>query len=367
MPTTYAATAVKKFLDANGLAYFAQKLNNYPTNDVIAAVINGVQDALDEKVSIDSVGSVNGVASLGSDGKIPSSQLPSGITDTTYTLTQNSLDGHIITLTPSVGTATTITIPDNNTTYSAATQSIDGLMSSEDKTKLDGIAENATANQGTITGITMNGSSKGTSGVVDLGTVITSHQDISGKLDSSLKGSANGLAELDEYGKVPASQLPSYVDDVLEFASKSNFPLTGVSGIIYVDISTNLTYRWGGSDYVEISPSLALGTTSSTAYRGDYGNAAYIHATDNNKISQAKNADLYLFSVTAEGHVGSVSKVTKNDITNLGIPGSDTTYIFDGTYDSSTNKAATVSTVTSAVDNIYEDVATAAEIAALFS
>ena len=226
MPTTYAATAVKKFLDANGLAYFAQKLNNYPTNDVIAAVINGVQDALDEKVSIDSVGSVNGVASLGSDGKIPSSQLPSGITDTTYTLTQNSLDGHIITLTPSVGTATTITIPDNNTTYSAATQSIDGLMSSEDKTKLDGIAENATANQGTITGITMNGSSKGTSGVVDLGTVITSHQDISGKLDSSLKGSANGLAELDEYGKVPASQLPSYVDDVLEFASKSNFPLT---------------------------------------------------------------------------------------------------------------------------------------------
>ena len=66
---------------------------------------------------------------------------------------------------------------------SVATTTADGLMSSTDKTKLNGIAEGATANVGTITGITMNGSSKGTSGVVDLGTVITAHQDISGKAD----------------------------------------------------------------------------------------------------------------------------------------------------------------------------------------
>lgn len=67
----------------------------------------------------------------------------------------------------------------------AATQSADGLMSAADKTKLDGVATGATANVGTITGITMNGASKGTSGVVDLGTVITAHQDISGKADKS--------------------------------------------------------------------------------------------------------------------------------------------------------------------------------------
>lgn len=79
-------------------------------------------------------------------------------------------------------------------------------------------------------------------------------------------------------GLVPASQLPSYVDDVLEFANFAAFPVTGDSGKIYVALDTNLTYRWGGSSYVEISPSLALGETSSTAYRGDRGKIAYDHS-----------------------------------------------------------------------------------------
>ena len=92
-----------------------------------------------------------------------------------------------------------------------------------------------------------------------------------GAISTSAKGAASGVAELDANGLVPSSQLPSYVDDVLEYNAKSSFPTTGETGKIYVDTSTNLTYRWGGSDYVEISPSLALGTTSSTAFRGDYG------------------------------------------------------------------------------------------------
>ena len=75
-------------------------------------------------------------------------------------------------------------------------------------------------------------------------------------------------------GKVPASQLPSYVDDVLEFAAVSSFPATGETGKIYVAKDTNLTYRWGGTYYVEISPSLALGETATTAYPGDKGAAA---------------------------------------------------------------------------------------------
>jgi len=90
-------------------------------------------------------------------------------------------------------------------TLGDATTSTHGLMSASDKSKLNSIAEGATANIGTITGIKMNGASKGTSGVVDLGTVITAHQDISGKLNTSLKGAANGLAELDANGKVPSS------------------------------------------------------------------------------------------------------------------------------------------------------------------
>lgn len=98
------------------------------------------------------------------------------------------------------------------------------------------------------------------------------------KMDSTLKGAVNGVAELDESGKVPSSQLPSYVDDVLEFDSQSAFPGTGESGKIYVAKDTNKTYRWSGSSYVEISASLALGETSSTAYPGDKGKTAYEHS-----------------------------------------------------------------------------------------
>ena len=86
-------------------------------------------------------------------------------------------------------------------------------------------------------------------------------------------GVANGVATLDSDGKVPASQLPSYVDDVLEYDNKAVFPATGESDKIYVAKDTNLTYRWSGSAYVEISVSLALGETSSTAYAGDKGKA----------------------------------------------------------------------------------------------
>lgn len=89
----------------------------------------------------------------------------------------------------------------------------------------------------------------------------------------STKGQPGGLAELDSIGKVPAAQLPSYVDDVLEFSTKAQFPQTGETGKIYVAKDTNLTYRWTGTQYLEISQSLALGETPSTAYPGDKGKA----------------------------------------------------------------------------------------------
>lgn len=89
----------------------------------------------------------------------------------------------------------------------------------------------------------------------------------------STKGQPGGLAELDSTGKVPAAQLPSYVDDVLEFSTKAQFPQIGETGKIYVSKDTNLTYRWTGTQYLEISQSLALGETPSTAYPGDKGKA----------------------------------------------------------------------------------------------
>lgn len=87
------------------------------------------------------------------------------------------------------------------------------------------------------------------------------------------KGAPNGLASLNESGIIPSAQLPSYVDDVIEVDTFSNLPGTGESGKIYIVQDTNLTYRWSGTDYVEISKSLALGETSSTAYSGDKGKA----------------------------------------------------------------------------------------------
>lgn len=119
-----------------------------------------------------------------------------------------------------------------------------------------------------------------------------------------------------ENGKIPQSQLPSYVDDVLEFANRSAFPISGESGKIYVALDTNLTYRWSGSEYVEISQSLALGETDSTAYRGDRGKIAYDHAIA--KGSQFASG-LYKIETNSEGHVTAAIAVQKSDLTGLGV------------------------------------------------
>ena len=131
------------------------------------------------------------------------------------------------------------------------------------------------------------------------------------KLNNSQKGVANGLAELDASGKVPASQLPSFVDDVVESANIGAFPLTGETGKIYVALDTNLTYRWSGTAYVEISQSLAIGETSSTAFQGDKGKIAYDHAMAK---GSAYGAGLYVIITNAEGHVTSARLATKEDI-----------------------------------------------------
>ena len=95
--------------------------------------------------------------------------------------------------------------------------------------------------------------------------------DLNSYMLSSKIGSANGVAPLGSDGLISSSYLPSYVDDVLEYSAFVNLPTIGEAGKIYVVTSTNLTYRWSGTSYVEISASLALGETSSTAYAGAKG------------------------------------------------------------------------------------------------
>lgn len=84
-------------------------------------------------------------------------------------------------------------------------------------------------------------------------------------------GAASGIAPLGPDGRIPSSNLPSYVDDVLEYDSIEEFPSEGEEGKIYVAKDTNLTYRWSGTQYIEISPSLGLGETAQTAYPGNKG------------------------------------------------------------------------------------------------
>ena len=125
------------------------------------------------------------------------------------------------------------------------------------------------------------------------------------------KGKANGLASLDGSGKVPSTQLPSYVDDVLEFTQLDQLPKPGESGKIYVVTSTNLQYRWSGSDYVEISKSLALGETSSTAYPGDKGKATtdVVNSLSDNLVNDVlvSQSDKNSVSLT-------IKSITKNPV-----------------------------------------------------
>ena len=146
--------------------------------------------------------------------------------------------------------------------------------------------------------------------------------------DSQVKrsemGKASGVATLDSNGKVPTSQLPSYVDDVIEgtyvsstsFKNTSGTVITGETGKIYVDTTTNKTYRWSGSAYVEISASLALGETNSTAYAGDKG------ATNASNITKIINGTTTVGKATQATKVGvdTIGGTTTPIYLDAGIP-----------------------------------------------
>lgn len=124
--------------------------------------------------------------------------------------------------------------------------------------------------------------------------------ETSGFMSAADKIKIDKAATLDESGRVPAEQLPSYVDDVLEFGGFSVLPSVGETGKIYITTDTNKTYRWSGSRYVEISTSLALGETFETAYRGDRGKIAYDHSQAQGNPHNTTKADIGLDNVANE-------------------------------------------------------------------
>ena len=149
-------------------------------------------------------------------------------------------------------------------------------------------------------------------GITDAYTKTESDGKYATKTDSDKKYQPKGsYATLGSDGKVPSSQLPSYVDDVIEgYYSNGNFysdsaktkKINGEGGKIYTDLTTNKTYRWGGTAWVEISASLAIGETTGTAYDGAKG---------------AKNASDISLLKTDVSTLKTDNTQNKKDITNL--------------------------------------------------
>lgn len=156
---------------------------------------------------------------------------------------------------------------------------VDSVLNSSSTNPVQNKAVNAALNGKVPTTRTVNGK--------PLSSNITLSADDVSAIPAAQKGAAGGVAELDASGKVPAAQLPSYVDDTIEgYLSGSKFyveaahttEITGESGKIYVDLATNKIYRWSGSTFVVISDTIALGTNASNAGRGDWTKAAYDHS-----------------------------------------------------------------------------------------
>lgn len=238
------------------------------------------------------IGDVPGTAFDGARGKALETSVNSHISDTS--------NPHQVTK-EQVGLGNVDNTSDLNKPISTATQSalnnkVDkvtgkSLVSNSQITKLEGLDDQdtltskiadakkagtdasslATQNKNTIDNYTINGQKISTNPNLSKNDVGLSNVTNEAQIPLSQRGIANGVATLDDAGKVPSSQLPSYVDDVLEYNTYDSFPETGESGKIYIDKQTNKQYRWGGTAYTEISKSLALGETSSTAYPGDKG------------------------------------------------------------------------------------------------
>lgn len=109
---------------------------------------------------------------------------------------------------------------------------------------------------------------------------------LTGYIQTSAINTPNGVAGLDSSGKVPAAQLPSYVDDVLEFADQAAFPGTGETGKIYVAQDSNKIYRWGGTAYIEVSSAIGDLTVG-----GDLSGTASNAQVVSGAITSAKIAD----------------------------------------------------------------------------
>ena len=307
--------------------------------------------------------------------------------------------GSNVTITPDA-TNDAVTITAKDTTYSDVTTSAHGLMSATDKTKLDTIAtganktvvdsalsststnpvQNKIVNSALAERVpstrTVNGKSLAANislTASDVGASASGHthddryytesemnSKLAGKANSSHKHAAADITSVNASaitGIIPAANLPSFVDDVIEgYLSGGKFyktknsdgtyatEIATESGKIYVNLNDNKTYRWTGSGYAVISETLALGETSSTAYRGDRGKVAYDHSQKTGNPHGTTKADLGLGNVENKSSATIRGELTKANVTTaLGYtpPTTNTTYSTGSTTYSGTTKLYT--------------------------
>jgi hypothetical protein len=195
----------------------------------------------------------------------------------------------------------------------------------------------------TINGVNFDGSANITINAVDS----------TARIASSEKGAINGVATLDSTGKVPSSQLPSYVDDVLEYTNYAGFPATGETGKIYVDLTTNKCYRWSGSAYVYITSGAVDSVNGKTGVvtlsKSDVGLGNVTNNAQVKKVSSSTdNAIVRWDGVT--GDLPQDSLVTISDTGTVNIP-SGQNYNINGVNLKDVSETLTNKTLTAPVLN----------------
>lgn len=131
-----------------------------------------------------------------------------------------------------------------------------------------------------------------------------------GAIPESKVGTPEGVVPLGSNGLIAAQYIPGGLDEIKEYDNREAFPPAGEDNIYYLAKDSNLLYRWSGSDYVPVNPSLALGETSATAYRGDHGLVAYNH-------SLVTNGNPHGTTAAQVGAIPATEKSTANGVATL--------------------------------------------------
>jgi len=267
------------------------------TSDVNKPISTATQTALNLKADINNptfTGTVGGITKamvgLGnvdntSDVNKPISSATQTALDTKAPLASPTFTGTVSGITKSmvglgnVDNTTDLLKPISTATQTALNLKYDASNPSGYTTNVGTVT--SVGGTGTVSGLSLSGTVT-TSGNLTLGGTLSL---TSGNVTTALgytpenaanKGVANGYASLDGGGLVPSTQLPSYVDDVLEFADLAAFPASGTTGKIYVALDTNKIYRWSGATYIEVSPTVGTiwgGITGTLSNQTDLQNA----------------------------------------------------------------------------------------------